>query len=259
MKQGRSGKEEIKAKRRALCWVRKRLATLQEENERLAYQHQLVAELCKGFEWFRDMQLHAVLADPELMLADDASADQQLAQNSMQQLTSLLEIEGEVQLLQQLSVLPVNQSNTSKGSAAPPAPAPNSSYSESMRAAAGTRRSNRAPPASSCQLVAPPDDAMWLLKLTYRQPWPHDCPSAGDMTAPELIKHYMAIARTLSLQLVQFDACKGAAEQAEPLRKLQGTLLQHFRVLLELCGCRDRTHLLRAMQLAYGEPAAPTF
>ncbi|WIA23150.1 hypothetical protein OEZ86_010048 [Tetradesmus obliquus] len=40
----KSVKEQIKSKGKALSWVRKRVEKLQEENERLAYQHQLVAE-----------------------------------------------------------------------------------------------------------------------------------------------------------------------------------------------------------------------
>jgi hypothetical protein len=102
-------------------------AILQEENERLTYQHQLVAEMCRGFDWFRHVQLHSLLVHPEQVLGD--SATEQLTPGSMQQqLSPLLKTELEVQLLQQLSSLPVVQPNISKSSGALPASALNSSY-----------------------------------------------------------------------------------------------------------------------------------
>lgn len=223
--------------RRALSGVRRRFEKLQEENERLAYQHQLMAEMCKGFEWFQNMQLHAVLAGPEQLQGDDFS--ELLMPGCMQQQFSNL-LETEVQLLQQLSSLPVTQQNSSTGAAAPAASALDS----------GQGSSNAASPASSSnQLVAPPGDVLWLLKQVYRQPWPQGCPSADEMTVAALIDNVKATASALSILLVQFDACTDAAEQAELSCKLQGTLMQHFRVGLEFTGCSHRAHLIRSLQL----------
>uniref|UniRef100_A0A383WA48 Uncharacterized protein n=1 Tax=Tetradesmus obliquus TaxID=3088 RepID=A0A383WA48_TETOB len=225
--------------RKALSGVRRRSEKLQEENERLAYQHQLITEMCKGFEWFRNMQLHALLAGPEQLLGDDVS--EQLTPGCMQlQFTSLLETEAEVQLLQQLSSLPVTQQSSSTGAAAPAASALDS----------GQGSSNAASPASSSnQLVAPPGDLLWLLKQVCRQPWPQGCPSADEMTVAALIDNVKATASALSILLVQFDACTDAAEQAELSCKLQGTLMQHFRVGLEFTGCSHRAHPIRTLQL----------
>uniref|UniRef100_A0A383W8W7 Uncharacterized protein n=1 Tax=Tetradesmus obliquus TaxID=3088 RepID=A0A383W8W7_TETOB len=234
----KSVKEQIESKGKALSWVRKRVEKLQEENERLAYQHQLVSELCKVFDWFRHMQLHALQPDPELMVTDDAS--EQLTPGSMQQqFTDILQTEAEVQLLQQLSSLSVSQQSSSNCSASLATAADNSSQASS----------NRACPASSCQLVAPPGDAMWLVKQAFQQPWPHDCPSADTVTVPALVQHFRATVHALSLQLVQLDACTDAAQQAESLRKVQTVLLPHLRIIVELCSSSRGRHLLGIVYL----------
>lgn len=214
------------------------LATvLQEENARLTHQYQLVEELCKCFDWFRHMQLHALLANHELMLGDDAS--QQLTPDSVQQqFTNLLETEVELQLLQQLSSLQVSQQNSSTACAALPASALDSGQD-----------SRQASPASSSLLVARPGDVLWQMKQAVQQPWPHSCSSAGDITLPELMEHFRATVHTLSVQLVQFDACQQAAAQAEPLHIMRSTILQHNRVIIEIYSCSRALHLVTSLQL----------
>jgi hypothetical protein len=170
-----------------------------------------------------------------------------------------------VQLLQQLSNLPATQQNTSKVAAALPAAALNSSSfscdsgsAESPRAADSGHDCNPLFPASSSQQISPPDDVPWLWREIVRQPWPQNCPAAEDLIVPLLCEHFKTTAHNLSLYLVQYDAFEDAAEQAGPLRNLQEALLQHFHVIVEVCGCSDRTYLMRSLQLVRSKDIGDT-
>jgi hypothetical protein len=240
------------------------------------------------------VQLHALLADPEVMLAG-TTAEQLTPGIIQQQLSHLLETEIEVQLLQQLSSLPVTQQQPVNRSASMPhQAAPNSSTapaglrdssyssvigSEASPPAALVNQTIRGPvtasdvddaaanaavsgqnsttnpcPASSSWSAAPPGDVWWLLKHALQQPWPRDfCNTPDDITVPLLIQHFTATAHKLSLQLLQHSVCKGPAEQAAPLRNMQCTLLQHFRIVSEVCACSHRAEMMFAVQLVSSE------
>jgi hypothetical protein len=255
------------------------LCCLQAEHDHLVYQHQLITDFCKGFDWFRHVQLHALLADPEVMLA--GSTAEQLTPGSLhQQLFNILETESEVQLMQQLSSIPVSQQPPSNGPpAAPHQPEPNSSsapislrdssYSSisaskaspsatvclqntfgQVPASTAAVNSSRLDPASSSHPSAPSGNVWWLLQQALQQPWPQDvCKTPEDLTAPLLSQHFRSTAHELSLQLVQYGACKGAAEQAGPLHDMQQTLLQHWRLIVGVLACSHGATTFTTMQL----------
>jgi hypothetical protein len=85
---------------------------LQAENNWLRWQHQLIAELCKGFDWFRNLKLHSLLADSQLM-----QMGEQLTPECLQQQLSsnCLATDDEVRLLQQLPALPDLQGTLQHG------------------------------------------------------------------------------------------------------------------------------------------------
>ncbi|WIA23148.1 hypothetical protein OEZ86_010046 [Tetradesmus obliquus] len=71
------------------------------------------------------------------------------------------------------------------------------------------------------------------------------------------MEHFRATVHTLSVQLVQFDACQQAAAQAEPLHILRSTILQHNRVIIEIYGCSRALHLVTSLQLTNAETGEP--
>jgi hypothetical protein len=265
------------------------LCCLQAEHDHLVYQHQLITDFCKGFDWFRHVQLHALLADPEVMLA--GSTAEQLAPGSLnQQLSNILETESEVQLMQQLSSLPASQQHPSNGSAAAPHTAAHnsssapislrdSSYSSisaseasplaafdqqhptghlhasaaadaAAAAVNGQVNTSQPCPASSSAPTAAPGDVWWLLKQALQQPWPQEmCKTPEDLTPQVLLQHFKATAHELSLQLVKYSACEGAEEQAGPLHNMQQLLLPHLRLIVGLFSHSRGTRTFHTMQL----------
>ncbi|WIA10765.1 hypothetical protein OEZ85_010934 [Tetradesmus obliquus] len=84
--------------------AQRRAAQLQAENDWLRWEHQLITEMCKGFDWFRHLKLQALLADPELMMC--IGSEQLTHADLQQQLGDSLATEDESRLLRQLSFLP---------------------------------------------------------------------------------------------------------------------------------------------------------
>jgi hypothetical protein len=271
------------------------LCCLQAEHDHLVYQHQLITDFCQGFDWFRHVQLHALLADTEVMLAGSSTAEQLTPGSLHQQLSNILETESEVQLMQQLSSLPVSQQQPSNGPPAAPHTAAHnsssapislrdSSYSSISASEAsppavfdhqnptglfpasaaadaaavnGEVNASQPCPASSSAPTAPPSDVWWLLKQALQQPWPQDlCKTPEDLTPQILLQHFKSTAHELSLQLVKYSACEGEEEQAGPLHKMQQTLLPHLRLIMgSVCNSRG-ARTFHTMQLVSWNGAA---
>ncbi|WIA30801.1 hypothetical protein OEZ86_000859 [Tetradesmus obliquus] len=110
----KSVKDQIKVKANILRTAQRRAAQLQAENDWLRWEHQLITEMCKGFDWFRHLKLQALLADPELMMCIDS--EQLTPADLQQQLGDSLATEDESRLLRQLSFLPQHSAGSVTGS-----------------------------------------------------------------------------------------------------------------------------------------------
>jgi hypothetical protein len=211
--------------------------------------------MCKGFDWFRHLQLHALLADPELMQLDST---EQLTTDSLQQqlLSNCLATDDEARLLQQLSILPHVQTQSSLESVADLASALDGSNplqehrkssSTSLKCSRSTlTASSSSTSSSTSQPLAPPEDPLWLLKHVLSQPLPACCANMETMTLQQLQAHYKSTVHDLSLYLVQHSA-GGIARAEEPLTKIQAAMTEHLKLIVELCTCRSE--LVTALQL----------
>jgi hypothetical protein len=230
------------------------LLFLQAENDWLHYQHQLLAEMCKGFDWFRHFKLHALLADPDLTELDGA---EQLTPDSLQQhFGDWLATGDEARLLQQLSTLPHIETQSSLESIAdltsaldgskPLQERSNSSSSASMKCSSSALPASNSSSSSSIQPLAPPTDPLWLLRHLLSQPSPACCAGMETMTLQELQAQYKSTVHDLSLYLLQHSAGSIAGTD-EPHSKLQAVMTEHLKLIAQLCTCRSE--LLTALQL----------
>jgi hypothetical protein len=219
--------------------------------------------MCKGFDWFRHLKLHALLADPELMMHVDGS--EQLTPASLQQqFGDCLATEDEARLLQQLSTLPHVQTQSSLDAIAdlttaldgskPLQERSNSSITSrncsSCLLPAKCTGSSSSNSSSSSQPLAPPDDPLWLLKHLLTQPTPACCAGIETMTLQELQAHYKSTVQDLSLYLVQHTA-GGMSGTDEPLGKIQAAMTEHLKLIAQLCTARSE--LITALQLVSGD------
>ncbi|WIA10766.1 hypothetical protein OEZ85_010935 [Tetradesmus obliquus] len=175
----RTGRDEIRLKAKALRAAQRRLAQLQAENDWLRWQHALIAELCKGFDWFRNFKLHALLADPDAMQERSHST-----------------------------------SSTNSSHISFPAKSAKSDSSE--------------------QPIAPPDDPLYLFQHVFSQPAPALVKCLETVTLQELRSNYKALVCDLSLYLMQHQT-GGMAAEDRPLDKLQAALIEHLRLMSEMC------------------------
>jgi hypothetical protein len=228
---------------------------LQAENDWLHYQHQLLAEMCRGFDWFRHLKLHALLADPELMQLDGSV---QLRPDGLQQeFGDCLATGDEARLLQQLSTLPYFQTQssldpiadlTSALDGANPLQERSNSSSASMKFSSSQlpASNNSSSSSSAIHSLAPPGDPLWLLKHVMSKPFPACCEGIEIMTLQELQAHYKSTVHDLSLYLVQHSA-GGVAGADEPHSKIQAVMTEHLKLIGQLCTCRSE--LVTALQL----------
>jgi hypothetical protein len=211
--------------------------------------------MCKGFDWFRHLKLHALLADPELMQLDGS---EQLTPDGLQQdFGDCLATGDEAQLLQQLSTLPYFQTQssldpiadlTSALDGANPLQERSNSSSASMKFSSSPLAAcnNSSSSSSTIQSLAPPSDPLWLLKHVMSKPFPACCEGIETMTLQELQAHYKSTVHDLSLYLVQHSA-GGIAGADEPHSKIQAVMTEHLKLIGQLCICRSE--LVTALQL----------
>jgi hypothetical protein len=208
----------------------------QAENDWLRWQHQLIVQLCKGFDWFRNLKLKSLLADPQLMQVNS----EQLTPESLQQQlsSSCLATEDETRLLQQLPALPdVQLQSSMEGVAGLALDGSNPSQERSCSSSPRANSSQHNYPASSNseqQPIAPPDDPLFLFQHVFSQDPPASCSSLETLTLQDLQTHYKSLVRDLSLCLMQLQT-GGMAAQEQPLEKIQAALVDHMRLLAELC------------------------
>jgi hypothetical protein len=208
---------------------------LQAENDWLRWEHKLIAELCKGFDWFRNLKLHSMLAGSQLMQLD---SEQLMPESLQEQLSSnCLATEDETRLLQQLSALPdVQIQSTIEGVAGLAINAAKPLQELSRSSSPSARSSQHSYPASSnssLQPIAPPDDPLYLFQHVYSMPRPACCSSLETLTLQDLQTHYKSLARSMSLYLMQLQI-GGKAAQQQPLQKIQVELIDHMRLFSEL-------------------------
>jgi hypothetical protein len=225
---------------------------MQAENDWLRWQHQLIAELCKGFDWFRHHKLHSLLPDPELMLVD---SEQLTPASLQQQLSNCLATEDETQLLRQLSTLPDVQMQASLDAIADlslDGSKPLQERSNSSTPSANSSHSScPAATNSSQQPIAPPDDPLYLFQHVFSKPPPACCDGLESHTLQDLRAHYKAVVRDLSLYLMQHQT-GGMAAQDQPLDKIQAALIDHLRYMAEQCIAQGS--LVTAFQLVSDMP-----
>jgi hypothetical protein len=195
----------------------------------------LIAELCKGFDWFRQLKLRALLeSDLELMQLDS----QQLTPNDVQQqLPSCLTTDYETRLLQQLSSLPDVQLQSSVNAVADLALEGSNPLQERSNSSASASSSRDHCPASSQsseQPIAPSYDPLYLFQLVFSKPPSACCNNVEAMTLDQLRAHYKALVRDLSLYLMQHQT-GGMAADDQPLDKIQAALVDHLHLVAELC------------------------
>jgi hypothetical protein len=203
--------------------------------------------MCKGFDWFRQLKLHALL-DPELMQLD---SEQLTPDGIKQQLSSCLASDDETRLLQQLSSLPEVQLQSCTVAVADLALDGSTSLQERSNSSSVSASSSRANcPASSSngleQPIAPPNDPLYLFQHVFSKPKPASCNSLETMTLDQLRSHYKALVRDLSLYLMQHQT-GGMAADDQPLQKIQAVLVEHLYLMAEMCVARS--DLVTALQL----------
>jgi hypothetical protein len=201
--------------------------------------------MCKGFDWFRHLQLHALLGDTQLMQLD---SEQLTPENLQQQLANCFATEDEALLLQQLSAQPLLDAVADLTSALhgshPLQERINSSSSTNINTSSLTPADLSS--SSYSQPLAPPEDPLWLLKHVLTQPPPPCCANLEAMTLQELQAHYKATVHDLSLWLVQYTA-GGIAGPTELEAKIQAALTEHLQLIGQLCTVRSE--LVTALQL----------
>lgn len=221
---------------------------MQAENSKLQYEHQLLTEMCNGFDALRQQQLQA-------LIAPDAHNTQstETCQPAFQVVT-----DDEMLLLLELQQLPPVHT----AGAAYCSPQVHSTSSSSS-AAWCESNSNMSFPASSgtpcpasttVQPVAPLGNPLWLLKHLLARPPPA---GAAQLTLPELQLIYIDTARELSLRLMHHEAdTTGLLLQQQQLQQpgrkshvqeIQRIMMEHWHLIAELC--TTRPELVTALQL----------